>query len=86
MEHTTADINTEIVADGIIGLTFSTLAHFTPQIFCGIVYAINGITVHRIDEGATALFHVLSAIIATVTVADIVYKKYKAHRGNKSNK
>jgi hypothetical protein len=80
MEQTSA---TDITAEGLTGFFLSALSHYMPNI---MLFMHGGTVIQSIDDKASAVWHVLSAIIATVTLADIGYKKYKAWKGNKPPK
>jgi hypothetical protein len=80
MEHA-IDNNVDTVAEGVVGFTLATISHYTPN----LIVLLNGVTIQSIDERVTLVFHVLSGIIATITLGDIIYKKIKARNNGKTN-
>jgi hypothetical protein len=69
--------------DAVIGFGLSASAYFAPKIMAIVAFAYNGNTVHQVDEVVSTVWHTVGAIIAIVTLGDIVYKKYKAYKTKK---
>lgn len=85
MEHNTHQTGNEVI-DAVIGLSCSATAYFAPKIMAAIAFVYNGQDIHKVDEVVSTVWHAVGALIAIITLGDIVYKKYKAYRGNKKSK
>lgn len=60
----------DTTAEGLVGLLLGSIAYYGPSILS--VY-----TLHDIDDVATVVFHIISAIIAITTMIDMGRKKFK---------
>ena len=74
-EHQTGNI----AVDSILGLGLSATAYFAPKLMVFYAFIQTG-TIKQVDDVVSTVWHAVGAIIAIVTLGDIVYKKYKAYK------